>query len=177
MPVFKNTAGVEPERIFAVRRFCRRFIWPLPNPGPVIRFAVKMKIISLGGRVIFSVITPLGFQSIDEGPHNTRPLFQHFEGSHSVLGGIVKLSVLIPDVFDISFFGPGELFLEAHAPGHFDNLPGIAHAVTRHGNDLFVVLGAPLRVAEKSFALDPKGGRQHDIEEPLTQGSFKRVGQ
>ena len=80
-----------------------------------------------------------------------------------MLGGIVELDVLVPDVFDIGILAPGELLFKTQTPRHLDKLPGVAHGFPRGGYNLVVVLGAPFRVSEKPFPLDPQGRRQDHI--------------
>ena len=68
-----------------------------------------------------------------------------------MFGGIMEMSVLPPDVFDVGFWAPGKLLFKSQSSGHFDDLPGITHGISRHGNDLLVVLRASLGISEKTL--------------------------
>jgi hypothetical protein len=80
-----------------------------------------------------------------------------------VVGGVVEPGVLVVDPLDMLFLAPGKELPEAHAAGHLDELPGVAHGVAGRLEHLGEVLGAALRVAEEPLPLDPHGGREDHV--------------
>lgn len=167
MPVFKDAACIEPERVVFAGFFGGGLVGAEPDPRFAFGFSVEVdgSVAAFGGGVELGVVAPLGGSSVDIGPDHAGLAFEGFIIGHAMGWIVMEAGILVPDVFDMFVFTPREFFGKAQPAGHFDDLPCVAHGVPGWVDHLFPVLCAALGVSEHPFALDPHGRREDHVSD------------